>query len=157
MGTTTRAELSYGYRLQGNDGQWLVKEVHPEDSDEYGLNLDWLDDEDSFDDMAMKRLLAALAGFTETDWRAPGYFDRKREAEARLGVAFGRTGWEADDLLLVTKQYGAYLGDAEEIDPAEMIAAAGAAADERLGQALEVLGMTPLQERPAWLLTAYRG
>lgn len=159
MGVTTKAELSYGYRLRANGGEWLVKEVHPDDSDEYGLNLDWLseDDEDEFEDKATERLLAALADFTETDWRADGYFDRQREAKARLGVAFETTGWEGEDLLLVTKQYGAYLGEAEQIDPAALLAVSDDAAGERLRKALEVLGMTPLQERPTWLLTAYRG
>lgn len=160
MGTTIKAELSYGYRLQGSDGRWLVAEVHPEDSDDRGLNLPWFDGgEDgfnSFDDAAKNRLLASI-GFTETDWQADGYFDRQREAEARLGVKLERTGWEAEDLLLVTRQVGAYLGDAEVVDPAVLAAEASADTDERLRTALAVLGLTPLQEQPAWLLTAYRG
>lgn len=157
MGTTIKAELSYGYRLQGDDGQWLVREVHPDDSELWGLNLDWFDeDEDSFDEAAGRRLLASI-GFTETDYTVDGYFDRQRAAEAQLGVALERTGWEANDLLLVTKQIGAYLGEAEEIDPAVLAAEAGGDGNERLRSALAVLGLTPLQEQPAWLLTAYRG
>jgi hypothetical protein len=158
MGTTIKAGLSYGYRLQGDGGRWLVREVHPEDSDEWGLNLDWYNEEQhlSFDEAATARLLASI-GFTETDWQVDGYFDRQRDAEARLGVEFVHVGYDADDLLLVTKQYSSYLGDAEAIDPGEMAAVSGAEADERLRSALAVLGLTPLQERPAWLLTAYRG
>jgi hypothetical protein len=156
MGISVKAELSYGYRLQGGDGEWLVRESHPEDGDEWGLNLDWIDDDDSFDDVAEKRLLAS-AGFTETDYTADGYFDRRDAAKALLGVTLERTGWEAGDLLLVTKQLGAYCGEAEEIDPAVLAAEAGSGAGERLRAALAVLGLTPLQEQPAWLLTAYRG
>ena len=157
MGTTIKAELSYGYRLQGGDGDWLVREVHPDDSDEWGLNLDWFnEDEDSFDEAAKRRLLAS-AGFTETDYNADGYYDRQRAAEDRLGVVLERTGYEANDLLLVTKQIGAYLGEAETIDPAVLAAEAGSEANERLRSALAVLGLTPTQEQPAWLLTAYRG
>jgi hypothetical protein len=159
MGTTIKAELSYGYRLQGDDGRWLVREVHPEDSDEWGLNLDWYEadeDEDNFDDEAEKRLLASV-GFTETDYNVDGYFDRQRAAKSRLGVRLDRTGYEAGDLMLVTTQYGAYLGEAEPIDPAVLAAETSGPADERLRNALAVLGLTPLQEQPAWLLTAYRG
>ena len=161
MGTTIKAELSYGYRLQGSDGEWLVREVHPDDSDLWGLNLDWFDnedgDEDNFDEAAKRRLLATV-GFTETDWRVDGYHDRQRAAEDRLGVQLERTGYEAEDLLLVTKQIGAYLGNAEVIDPAILVAEGERGdADARLRSALAVLGLTPVQEQPAWLLTAYRG
>lgn len=157
MGVTVKADLSYGYRLQGSDGQWLVREVHPEDADEYGLNLDWFDDdEDYFDGTAKRRLLASV-GFTETDYDVDGYFDRLNAAEERLGVQLERTGYEGEDLLLVTKQLGAYCGEAEEIDPAVLAAEASGEAGERLRNALAVLGLTPLQEQPAWLLTAYRG
>lgn len=158
MGTTIKAELSYGYRLQGGDGEWLVHEVHPEDSDDWGLNLDWLNDEDEdrFDDAAKRRLLASV-GFSETDYNVDGYFDRQRAAEAQLGVELERSGYEAEDLLLVTKQFGAYLGEAEEIDPVVLAAEAGGGAGERLRNALAVLGLTPLQAEPVWLLTAYRG
>lgn len=156
MGITIKAELSYGYLLQGDEGRWLVREVHPEDSNEWGLNLDWLDDEDSFDDAAEKRLLASV-GFTETDYLVDGYFDRQDAAKAQLGVKLERTGYEAGALALVTKQIGAYLGEAEEIDPGVLTAEAAGGAGERLRNALTVLGLTPLQEQPAWLLTAYRG
>lgn len=158
MGTITKAELSYGYRLQGGDGAWLVREVHPEDSDEWGLNVDWIteDDEDNFDEIAKQRLLASV-GFTETDYHVDGCHDRLRAAEKRLGVKLERTGWEANDLLLVTKQYSAYCGEAEPIDPAVLAAEAGGDADACLRSALAVLGLTPVQEQPAWLLTAYRG
>jgi hypothetical protein len=157
MGTTIKAELSYGYRLQGGDGEWLVREVHPDDSDEWGLNLDWFnEDEDSFDEAAKARLLASV-GFTETDYTVDGYYDRLDAAEKRLGVTLERTGYDAQDLLLFTKQIGAYCGDAEVIDPAVLVAEADSDADARLRSALAVLGLTPLQEQPAWLLTAYRG
>jgi hypothetical protein len=157
MGTTIKAELSYGYRLQGSDGQWLVREVHPDDSDKWGLNLDWFKaDGDGFDEAAKRRLLASV-GFTETDYEVDGYFERERAAEEQLGVQFERTGWEAESLLLVTKQIGAYPSGAETIDPAVLAEEAGGDADERLRNSLTVLGLTPLQEQPAWLLTAYRG
>lgn len=156
MGMITQGELSYGYRLQGSDGTWLVREVHPEDSDEWGLNVDWLDDEDSFDRAAKDRLLASV-GFTGADYQADGYYDRRTAAEERLGVKLERTGWEAEDLLLITRQFTAELGEAQAIDPAVLLAEVQGDADEKLRQALAVLGLTPLQEQPAWLLTAYRG
>ena len=87
MGTSTNAVLAYGYNL--NDGDdWLIKEV-----DEYGQPvLDWYDNrednEDGFVAQAETKLLGDLAGFGETDWSASGYFDRKSDAEERLGVEF---------------------------------------------------------------------
>lgn len=158
MGTTVKAELSYGYQLKGREGEWFVREIHSEDSDEYGLNVDWLDaeDEDDFVGVATARLLVSV-GFTETDYAVEGFFDRKREALARLGVCFEHTGYEAGDLLLVTKQLGAYLGETEAVDPATLVAEVNEMVAERLRNALSVLGLTPLQEQPAWFLTAYMG
>jgi hypothetical protein len=157
MGTITKAELSYGYRLFG-DEQWLVREVHPEDSDDYGLNVDWLtaDDEDDFDGIANRRLLASV-GFTETDYQADGYYERLHAAEQRLGVQLERTGYEAADLLLITRQLGSYVGDVELVDPAVLAAEDASDAGDRLRAALAVLGLTPIQEQPRWLLTCYKG
>ena len=165
MGRTIKASLAYGYCLGGGDGGWEFQEVYSDDEYEigYGPKLDWYDDEDEdgdgFQEQATTRLLAS-AGFTETDWQAEGYYERRWGAEKELGVQFERTGYEGGDLLLIVKQEGefdAYCGNAEEIDPAMLTAVGNAEADARLAAALQTLGITPNQPKPAWLLTCYYG
>jgi len=165
MGRTIKASLAYGYTLGGDDGGWEFHEVYGDDEYEqgYGPKLDWYDSDDEggegFQEQAMTRLLAT-AGFTETDWRADGYYERRWEAEKRLGVQFERTGYEGGDLLLIVRQeeeFDAYCGDVEEIDPGALTAVGNADADALLAAALQALGITPNQEKAAWLLTVYYG
>jgi hypothetical protein len=159
MGISTSAKLIYGYRLRNENDGWLVKEVHDDDSPEYGLKLDWLgEDDDDFQDKAEDRLLAA-AGFEDTGyeedpdaWRA-----RRKEARARVAVTFEIGGYEFSDLFLSVATYKAYLGELAQVTPGGLLVQSGAVADDRLASALATLGLTPLQEQPAWLLTACRG
>lgn len=159
MGMSTSAKLIYGYRLRADEDGWQVKEVHPEDSDLYGLTLDWLgEDDDDFQGKAEERLMAAV-GYEEGDYAADpdAWRQRRREAEAKIGVEFEAGGYEFGDLFLSAKKHSAYLGELEVVDPAVLAAEASPEADEKLRAALAVLGLTPTQEKPAWLLTACRG
>ena len=159
MGMSTSAKLIYGYRLRTEEDGWLVKEVHGKDSPEYGLKLDWLgEDGDDFQDKAQDRLLAA-AGFEDTGYEADpdAWRARRKEARARVAVTFEIGGYEFSDLFMSVATHCADLGETEQIDPADMLAAANEDADEKLRTALAVLGLTPTQEQPAWLLTACRG
>jgi hypothetical protein len=156
---TIQAELHYGYNLgdPDNGSGWEFAEV----TDEYAETpaLPWWDEDgDSFGEQAMTQLLTA-AGFTETDRRADGYHQRRRDAEERLGVEFENTGYEASRALLVAKgtERTAYTSEVTELDPAAMAAAATEAMDGALAEALRVLGITPAQTKPAWLLTCYYG
>lgn len=151
MGVSTNAILLYGYNLGGCEGEWKVRET-----DEYGaLVLDWYDwdHEDGFIGQAENRLLAA-SGFTETDWRADGYFDRRREAENALGVEFGF--YCSDNCpmyALATHMTTVSRGNIEQIDPDAMIRGPVEHGwDAKLRNALTVLGLTPTQEQAAWLL-----
>ncbi|WP_042400073.1 hypothetical protein [Streptacidiphilus carbonis] len=155
---STTAKLIYGYRLRADEDGWQVKEIHPKDSDLWGLNLDWLGEDDEFQDKAEERLMAAV-GYEEGDFDADpdAWRQRRRDAEARIGVEFEHGGYQFGDLFLSAKKHSAYLGELTVIDPAVLAAEANAEADERLRAALAVLGLTPLEERPAWLLTACRG
>jgi hypothetical protein len=155
---TIKAELHYGYDLGDANGEgWQFAELGGEYDSTPTVSW-WDEDGDDFAEQAMEQLLRA-AGFTETDWRAVGYYDRRRAAEATIGVAFEHTGYEAARTLIVAKgrEYGAYTSDVTELDPAAMGAAADEAANEALANALKVLGITPKQEKPAWLLTCYHG
>lgn len=166
MGVSTDAYLVYGYHLGSDEGGWLLREAEGK----YGeLRLDWLpdpdeerdedeDDDSGFATLAMNRLVQA-AGFTETDWQVDGYFARRREAEKRLGVEFvSHCSSEYPMWILGTRLYDASRGQVVEVDP--MALANHQDLDtwnEKLTQALQVLGITPLQEQPRWLLCSYWG
>ncbi|MEU3507643.1 hypothetical protein ABZ733_06905 [Streptomyces longwoodensis] len=157
---STNAMLVYGYHLGSDDSGWNVH-----GTSKYGElpPLGWYDaeaeDGDDFQEAAEKRLLATLAQFTETDWNAEGYFDREREAKARLGVQFDtHCSGEYPMYLLIAKGITAYRGDAKEIDFSALAAEVKAAdADAKLRAALDALGLRPTQERAQWLLCSYWG
>lgn len=153
MGTSTDGILAYGYDLGGPDEGWNIRFAGVEDEYE---NPDWYDDEneegDGFGEVAMKRLLAAV-GFTETDWRAEGYRERLRAAEAAVGVTFeAHCSGDYPMHLITAKVFTARRGHAKEVDftlPDN--------ADERLAWALDVLGIDVDDKKPAWLLASYWG
>jgi len=156
MGTSTNAMLVYGYHLGNADDGLEVAEA-----DEDGLlGLDWYDPDtdDDFAETAMEVLLGA-AGFTEEYEPGSGYYERKSAAEAALGVEF-ETHCSGDYpmLILAAKTVTAHRGDADPIDFVALATEAEAGGwDDKLRNALQVLGLTPKQERPMWLLCSYWG
>ena len=159
MGTSTDAILAYGYDLSGEP--WKIRET-----DEYGGidadKLAWYDEDNEeadFDGQAEHRLLVA-AGFTEVyeDGR-PGYFAREEEARARLGVAFET--YCKDDYplyILAAKVITVSRGDSQVLDlPALMGEPAEHGWDDKLRAACQVLGITPTQASPGWVLVSYWG
>lgn len=162
MGQSTNGMLVYGFDLGSNESEWKVREVG-----EYGaLAVPWFDetDEDSepaddFETLAVRRLLDA-SGFTETyeDGRE-GYFGREREAQEALGVEFeSYCSGDYPMFVLAAKVLTAYRGDCDVLDLAALSDPATLAAyDEKLTAALAALGLTPVQEKPAWLLCSYWG
>lgn len=157
MGQSTNAMLVYGYNLGGGEDDWHVEEA----TGEYGeLKLDWYDEdsEDGFIEQAVARLLRA-AGFTETDWRADGYFARKREAEKGLGVEFeSYCSGDYPIYTLAAHVITVHRGDCELLNLdqlARMPAENGW--NDKLTAALRTLGITPKQAEPAWLLVSYWG
>ena len=161
MGVSTDAMIVYGYHLGGGDGEFEIHEV-----DKYGaISVPWWaeadkEDEDAVDffEAAMERLLAD-AEFTETDWHAEGYFDRKREAERRVGVKFeSHCSGEYPMWILAAKVHKARRSDVMVIDPAALVLdPVDGGWDAKLQHALDVLGITPKQERAQWLLCSYWG
>jgi hypothetical protein len=157
MGVSTDAMLMYGYDL-GGDEEWRLRECG-----EYGElpPLDWWqesDDEDApdFIGAAERRLLAEVAGFTETDRRADGYFDRKQEAERQLGVEFeSHCSGEYPMWVLSAKTITVYRGYLKVITTDTL--AVEPEWDQRLRAALDALGLQPTQEQAAWLLCSYWG
>jgi hypothetical protein len=156
MGVSTDAILAYGYDLGGEE-EWKVREAT-----RYGeLSPGWLDasDDEDFAGQAECRLLEA-SGFTETDWRAEGYYARKSEATKTLGTEIeAYCSDEAPMYLLAAKVHTVARGYVK--DAGALIAAADAATlrewDAKLASALAALGLTPVQEKPAWLLCSWWG
>jgi hypothetical protein len=175
MGTSAAVGiLAYGYDLGGVEDGWKVREAG-----EYGqLELDWLpSDEDiaritrkranfeadhaaAWDDPAtlMEKRLLAASGFTETDWEAYGYFARRGAAEDALGVQFEAYGC-ADTYpvyVLAAKVITVNPGGCDVIDMAALSDPETLAGyDAKLSAALTTLGITPTQDKPAWLLCSY--
>jgi hypothetical protein len=156
--------LVYGYDL-GCDDEWHVAEV-----DQYGgLTVEWAnrgdDDEDDeeggggfdFSAEATNRLLAA-AGFTETDWKADGFFNRKRDAEARIGVeVVSHCSGIYPMWLLSAYQVTAARGYPKGLDLAELAGLVDTdGLDAKLAWAADALGLTPTG-KPGWLLCSYWG
>lgn len=156
MGMSASGILAYGYNLGGGDG-WEIAETG-----EYGEPaLDWFDPEAEDTDFvteAEKRLLAA-AGFTETDWQVDGYFARERAAKAALGVEFeSYCSGDYSQYVLATKVITVSWGEVEPIDvTALQCEPVENHWDDRLRAAVSTLGLTPKQEKPAWLLCSYWG
>ncbi len=165
MGVTTDAILAYGYDLGGGeDDQWRFEQV-----DEWGgPKLDWFsvdyeneseEDAPDFVEVAQARLLAQLAGFTETDWEVEGYFGRKREAEKQLGVEF--VGYCSDEFtlyMLAAHSITVNRGEVRMLDLAELQTMPQVGEwDRKLREACEALGITPTQATPGWILVSYWG
>lgn len=155
MGMATNGVLVYGYNL-GDGDDWAIEEA--------GENGEWVpdwandpDDPDIVED-AGKHLLASV-GFVETDWRADGYRDRKKAAEARLGVELeSYCSSQYPMWALSAHTITCYRGDAKVVDfPALDALRVEQDWDARLRHALTALGITPTQEKPYWLLLSYMG
>jgi hypothetical protein len=150
----------YGYHLGGDEDGWLI-----EGADEYGefdLNqLDWYSEEDGFIESVERRLLEVVAGFTETDWRADGYPERKAAADATVGVEMeSHCSGDYPMYVLAAKVITAYRGDAKVVELPDLVDRSRPGVEswnDKLTAALDALGITPKQQRPEWLLCSYWG
>lgn len=156
MGTSTNAVLAYGFNLSDGD-DWLIKEVG-----EYGQPvIDWYDDreeaEDGFVAQAETKLLISLAGFTETHWSADGYYDRKIDAEQRLGVGFEHyCHGDYPMYVLAAHVITVRRGDSLLLDLNELATEPERQGwDAKLDAAVKALGITPTQAKPGWVLCSY--
>lgn len=155
MGTSTDAILAYGYNL----GEW----DKIQETDRFGTpDLPWMDDDsdDDYESQAMRSLLNA-SGFTET-WETrtgDGYFAREEAATTALGVQLETyCSDNAPMHILAAKVVTVARGDCQVLDlPALMAEPVDQGWDDKLHRACEVLGITPTQERPGWVLVSYWG
>jgi hypothetical protein len=146
MGQSTNGMLAYGYDLGGEEG-WKLEGLGEYDE---LPELDWYSPEDEegdgFQEAAERRLLAELAGFTET-WSSgsEGYFEREREAKARIGVKFGtHCSGDYPMFLLAAKVITVHRGSVKDIDMAALAVEPEMNGwDEKLRRAVEALGIAP--------------
>lgn len=158
MGNSSSAYLMYGYSL-GGDGEWEIEET-----DEYGeIDIDrvpWAAENEDGDcdivEQAERRLLVAT-GFSETDWQVDGY--KRKRAVAKLGVAIeSYCSGDYPMYVLTNTVLTAHQGHVTAIDFVELAKkVADGGWDQKLAGALRVLGITPKQEAPKWLLCSYWG
>lgn len=155
MGQSTDGLLVYGYHLDTSD------EFHIQEVDEYGgpdpERFDWYDGLD-FVGQGKQRLLASV-GFTETDWRVDGYFERERAAKAAVGVKFeSHCSDECPMYFLAAHTVRVARGYPQVVDFAALTEQAKAEDwDGKLAKAVEALGITPTQDGPRWFLASERG
>lgn len=165
MGQSTNGIIAYGYDLGGDEG-WKLQGLG-----EYGElpDLPWYnpenEDDEGFQSAAETRLLAEIAEFTEEyPYDEPketrsAYFERERQAKARIGIKFDTyCSGDYPMFLLATKVITVRRGSVEEIDMTELAVAPEMNGwDEKLQAAVTALGITPIQDKPKWLLASYWG
>lgn len=130
MGQSTNAMLIYGYDLDTADG-WKIVEAS-----EWGeLSAPWYDEDSELD----------------SDW------DRQEAVKEHYGVWFeGHCSDGHTMYALVAPANTARRGYPELIDWRELDGQRVRDGwDAKLARVLEVLGITPKQESPAWLLASY--
>jgi hypothetical protein len=145
--------LAYGYNLGGNEG-WRVKEV-----DKYGdLTVPWYGDGDNDLEGPAEKVLFASIGFAET-WETrvdDNYSVRLELAKKLVGVEI-KTYYSVKHpmFILATKAIKVYEGFVKQLDLKDMTCCPIAGEwDDKLLTALQVLGLTPEQESPGWLLSS---
>jgi hypothetical protein len=136
MSTSSNAHLVYGFDLGSDCDGWKL-----EGANSYGemVGYDWINEEGFFDSNVRQRLLAA--GITGVELESYGRYDCQR--------------W-----LLSTHVTNVYEYGAEVIDLGLMLSMARHTSEDwdiKLEDACSVLGITPKQARPGWILcSSYR-
>jgi hypothetical protein len=134
MGQSTNAILVYGYHLGGGDEEWAVAET--DDAGE--LTATWYTDDE--DDDVIEAVTEQLRG------KVKGV-----KIEAYQSGSY-------PVYLLAAHVTTVHRGGLEEIDPMDLqYRPAAQDWDAKLRTALGILGLTPTQERPRWLLCSYWG
>lgn len=157
MGRSTDAILAYGYDLGSDENdEWSVREV-----DEYGsLKVPWFDldvEEDLDFSEAITDQLLAVAGFTEEDDGSASYYERREAALDSLGVqVISHCSDTVPMYVLAAASLEASRGNPQ--DATALLAADEVTRrewDERLAAVLAGLGLTPVADKPVWLLCSY--
>lgn len=157
MSTYHYSHLAYGIDLG------YVEDVKIKEAGEYGrIDFPWmLHDEDGepTEDLSValtRRLYELIPDAPKLD----KVFLMDDPVDLHYGVRVLEHGWPCSGLpswVLAAHHISVSGGDIAEIDPDEMKEAAKEGRwDQKINQALTVLGITPLKPKPAWLLLADR-
>jgi hypothetical protein len=168
MGVSTDGILAYGYDF-GSEEAFQLREAQESDTNPYGFfKTDWYDAETADDEdldgddeersviaLLAMRLYEAIPGAPAVEYAS----DCEDPVKAHYGVWFeSYCSGEYPMYILATSVTTVDRGDTQLIDP---FALGRQPVDEgwdgKLAEALRVLGVTPLQERPGWLLASYWG
>jgi len=147
MGTSTDGILAYGYNLGAEDAL-NVREVN----DDGELNASWNVGSDDLVEAATRALYASIPGLPDVEYG----WECEAPVKEHLGVWFeSYCHVDYPMWILTTSVIRVYRGDVEEIDGAYLDTQPGDNGwNEKLAHALAVLGLTPTQEHPAWLLAS---
>lgn len=165
MGRSTNGILAYGYDLGGPE-EWKVREW---DDDSYTLNVPWApregdegdndadedeDEESSWEGRLTGQIVRAWNVQHGTSYK-PGDWSDGEDVLKLAGIELETYCSDSYPMyvLCAADPLTAYRGDA--VDTTEKLAADRAQWDEQLSWALQALGLTPKQEKPAWLLCSY--
>jgi hypothetical protein len=148
--------LIYGYDL-GAEEEW-------EDLPEWFKGLPDAPDYDGFVDAALEYLMKQSGLFTETDWEAEGYWQRKHAAELEMGIDIAyHCSYEYPMYILAIKakqgEHRAYRGSPIYIE-ADTLNIPPAIKDEwdaKLRWAVDTLGIKTVIKEPSWILTSILG
>jgi hypothetical protein len=157
MGTYASGILVYGVDLGGGDGEFLVAET-----DAYGaLTVPWYvetDEDDNFVEHIEETLLSAH-NFPEEHFPGADHQEHVGAAKAAMGVHVAYCGQDTyTTYLLVTYEEAASGAGVVSVDFAELEQRRVREDwDGKLAHALELLGLTPNDPQPKWLLTSYYG
>lgn len=166
MGTSTNGVMIYGYDF-GDESSLLLAECQESDTNPYGyFKTSWWDDENEeaededgdpvgVIELMTKRLYESIpdAEPAEYDW------EREEVVKERLGVWFeSYCSGDYPMYVLATAEFTVYRGSTEVVDVDRLASDPVAKGwDAKLAEALRILDVHPLQERPAWLLASYWG
>lgn len=154
MGTSTDGILAYGYDFGAEEALNLAEAKSSADNPYGYLKTAWWDEEaeepiegEELTDVMIRVLYESIAGAPP----AESSEDRDEVVKTRLGVWFeSHCSADYPMWILTTKVITADHGHPEVINLPDLAEGIDVW-NERLAHALEVLGLTPTQERPEWL------
>lgn len=155
MGTSTDGILAYGYDLGGDEGLNVAEGGEYGDVDE--LDLPEVDeDHENYGGLADRLLMKLYLAIPDAPPVEYGWY---AIAEKHYGITLvNHCSADFADWILATVDLSASRGTPQVIDMAELEARRIAEDwDGKLTHALSVLGLTPTQEKAAWLLASYWG
>lgn len=144
MGYSPKARLYYGYPLTDGEGEWHIREY---DEDERTLKVDWFDEDE--------HSIWGLPGLVED------HLTRRSDVFEEIGVSaetYGHHEYPAVLLAVSESEIGVEWSEFALLDFDELGAKVRLGRwDGRLAHAIELLGITPKQDGPRWMMVADYG